>query len=129
MKKLIVNTIFTTGISIIGLTLYFVFTNKSTVLTNIILELFGANIVIHIGLYIREKFEIRNVILEHIIDISYVLIIGVTFGIIFNWFLAVPVWLFIVSGINIYIITSILTISKIKKDTNEINELLQKLQE
>jgi len=129
MKKLIVNTIFTTGISIIGLTLYFVFTNKSTVLTNTILELFGANIVIHIGLYIREKFEIRNVILEHIIDISYVLIIGVTFGIIFNWFLAVPVWLFIVSGINIYIITSILTISKIKKDTNEINELLQKLQE
>jgi len=129
MKKLIVNTIFTTGISIIGLTLYFVFTNKSTVLTNTILELFGANIVIHIGLYIREKFEIRNVILEHVIDISYVLIIGVAFGIIFNWFLAVPVWLFIVSGINIYIITSILTISKIKKDTNEINELLQKLQE
>ena len=129
MKKTIVNTIFTTGISIIGLTLYFAFTNKNTVLVNTILELFGANIVIHVGLYIREKFEIRNVILEHTIDISYVLIIGVTFGIIFNWFSAVPVWLFIVSGINIYVITSLLTISKIKKDTNEINELLQKLQE
>ena len=129
MKKTIVNTIFTTGISIIGLTLYFAFTNKNTVMVNTILELFGANIVIHIGLYIREKIEIRNVIFEHVIDISYVLVIGVAFGIIFNWFSAVPVWLFIVSGINIYVVTSLLTISKIKKDTNEINELLQKLQE
>ena len=127
MKKTIVNTIFTTGISIIGLTLYFAFINKNTVLVNTILELFGANIAIHIGLYIREKFEIPNVIVEHIIDISYVLFVGVAFGIIFDWFFAVPVWLFIVSGIAIYAITSILTMSKIKKDTNEINELLRKL--
>ena len=129
MKKTIVNTILTTGISIIGLTLYFAFTNKNTVLINTILELFGANIVIHIGLYIREKIEIRNMIIEHIIDISYVLIVGVAFGIMFKWFFAVPVWLFIISGVNIYLVTYILTISKVKKDTKEINELLEKSQE
>jgi len=129
MKKTIVNTIFTSGISIIGLTLYFAVTNKNTVFVHTILELFGANIIINIGLYIRDKFEIRNAVLEQIIDISYVLIILVIFGIIFSWFSAIPVWILIVSGIIIYIITSILTISKINKDTNEINELLQKLQE
>jgi hypothetical protein len=129
MRKTIVNTILTTGISIIGLTLYFAVTHKNTVLVYTILELFGANIIIHIGLYIRDKLEIFNVVLEHIIDISYTLIILVAFGILFNWFSAVPVWILILSGIIIYIITSVLTISKINKDTNEINELLQKLQE
>jgi len=129
MKKTIINIFFTTGISLIGLTLYFAMTHKNTILINTVLELFGANILIHIGLYIREKFDIFNIILEYIIEISYVLIILVGFGIIFNWFSAVPVWILIVSGILIYILTSILTISQIKKDTNEINELLQKLQE
>jgi len=129
MKKTIVNTILTIGISIIGLTLYFVVTHKSTVFVHTILEIFGANIIIHIGLHIRDKFEIFNVVLEHIIDISYTLIILVVFGILFNWFSAVPVWILILSGIIIYIMTSVLTISKINKDTNEINELLQKLQE
>jgi hypothetical protein len=129
MRKTIVNTIITTGISIIGLTLYFAVFHKNTVLVHTILELFGANIIIHIGLHIRDKFEIFNVVLEHIIDISYTLIILVAFGILFNWFSAVPVWILILSGIIIYIITSVLTISKINKDTNEINELLQKLQE
>ena len=129
MRKTLVNTILTTGISIIGLTLYFAVTHKNTVFVHTILELLGANIIIHIGLHIRDKFEIFNVVLEHIVDISYTLIILVVFGILFNWFSAVPVWILILSGIIIYIITSVLTISKINKDTNEINKLLQKLQE
>ena len=129
MKKTIVNTILTTGISIIGLTSYFVLTQRNTVLVHTILELFAANIIIHIGLHIRDKFEIFNVVLEHIIDISYTLVILVVFGILFNWFSAVPVWILILSGIIIYIMTSVLTISKINKDTNEINKLLHKLQE
>jgi len=129
MKKNIVDTFFTTGISIIGLTLYFAVTHKNTILVYTILELFGANILINIGFYIKDKFEIFNVVIEHIIGITYVLVILVLFGIIFKWFSAIPVWILIVSGISIYIMSYILMVSQIKKDTNEINELLHKLQE
>jgi len=129
MKRNIVDTFFTTGISIIGLTLYFAVTEKSAVSVHAILELFGANILINIGFYIRGKFEILNVVIEHIIGITYVLAVLVLFGIAFKWFSAIPVWMLIVSGICIYIISYMLLISQIKKDTNEINELLQKLQE
>jgi len=129
MKKNIVDTFFTTGISIIGLTLYFVVTQKNTVLVHTIFELFGANILINVGFYIRDRFEIVNVVIEHIIGITYVLVILVLFGIIFKWFSAIPVWILIVSGISIYIMSYVLMVSQIKNDTNEINELLQKLQE
>jgi ABC-type multidrug transport system permease subunit len=129
MKKNIVDTFFTTGISIIGLTLYFVVTKENTVFVHTILELFVANILINFGFYIRDRFEIVNLVIEHIIGITYVLVILVLFGIIFKWFSIIPVWILIVSGISIYIMSYILMISRIKKDTNEINEILQKLQE
>jgi hypothetical protein len=129
MRKIFVNLMFTTGISIVGLTLYFAIIHKDRVLVHTILELFGANILIHFGLFLRSKFEIRNLILEHIIDISFVLIVLIAFGVIFKWFATVPIWILIVSGILIYIITSILTISKIKRDMREINSLLEKIEE
>jgi len=129
MKKTFVNLMFTTGISIVGLTVYFAIIHIDRVLVYTILELFGANILIHLGLFLRSKFEIRNLILEHIIDISFVLIILIAFGLIFKWFTSLPVWILIVSGISIYIISSILTISKVKRDTKEINSLLEKIEE
>jgi len=129
MKKTFVNLMLTTGVSIVGLTLYFAIIHKDSVLVNTILELFGANTLIHLGLFLRSKFEIRNLILEHLIDISFVLIVLIAFGIIFKWFATVPIWILVVSGILIYIITSILTISKIKRDTREINSLLEKIEE
>jgi hypothetical protein len=128
MKKTITNVLFTTGISIIGLTLYFAITNRDRILVHTILELFGANILIHLGLFLRSKVEIRNLILEHIIDISYVLIVLAAFGKLFQWFAAVPFWILIVSGICIYILTTISTISEIKRDMKEINGLLEKIE-
>jgi len=129
MKKNIIDIFFTTGVSVIGLTLYFTVTQKNAISVHTILELFGANILVNIGFYIRNKFDIPNVIIEHIIDITYMLAILVLFGMIFKWFSAIPVWILIVSGLIIYIVSYLLMISKIRKDTNEINDLLQKFQD
>jgi len=129
MKKTIVNTMLTTGISIVGLALYFAITDIKTVMVYTILQLLGANVLIHLGLFFRSKFEIQNIFLECLIEISYVLIVLVAFGFIFKWFAAIPVWILIISGIIIYIIAYVLTMSGVKKDMKEINELLDKIQD
>ena len=129
MKRTIVNTMFTTGISIVGLALYFAITDIKIVMVYTILQLFGANVLIHLGLFFRSKFEIQNIFLECLIEISYVLIVLVAFGFIFKWFAAIPVWILIISGIMIYIIAYVLTMSEVKKDMKEINELLDKIQD
>jgi hypothetical protein len=120
---------FTTGISIFGLTLYFVLIREKAILVNTILQLTGANILIHLLLHLRDKFEIRNPIIESIVDSSIIIAILITFGLIFGWFAKVPLWLLVVSGIGYYMITSIITVSKTKKDTEEVNEILDKLNE
>ena len=129
MKKTIVNMMFTTGTSIIGLTLFFLLIREERILIKTILQLFGANIMIHLALYLRYKFEIRSSIFENIVDTSIIIAVLLTFGLIFGWFIKVPVWLLVVSGIGQYLITSIITLSKIKKDTEITNKLLSKLNE
>jgi len=129
MKKTIMNMMFTTGTSIIGLTLYFLIIQEERILIKTILQLFGANVLLHLALYLRYKFEIRNSILENIADNSIIIAVLLLFGFIFGWFVKVPVWLLIISCIGQYIITSIITVSKVKKDTEITNRLLNKLNE
>ena len=127
MKKTIMNIMFTTATTIIGLTLYFIFIGEERILTKTIVQLFGVNIMIHIMLLLRSKFEIRNPILETKVDFILVIAIGLTFGFIFGWFIKIPIWIFVVSGIGQYIIASIITISKTKKDMKEVNDYLRKI--
>ena len=129
MKKTIMNMMFTTGTSVIGLTLYFLIIQEERILIKTILQLFGANVLLHLALYLRYKFEIRNSILENIADNSIIIAVLLLFGFIFGWFVKVPVWLLIISCIGQYIITSIITVSKVKKDTEITNRLLNKLNE
>jgi hypothetical protein len=120
---------FTIGFSIFGLTLYFVLIREEAILVKTLLQLVGANVLIHLSLYLRDKFEIRNPIIESIVDNSIIIVILIAFGLIFGWFVKVPLWLLIVSGIGFYIITSIITVSETKKNTEEVNEILNKINE
>jgi hypothetical protein len=125
MKKTIINMMFTTGTSIVGLTLYFIFLREERVLTQTILQLFVANILIHLGLYIRDKFEVRNPIIESILDNSIIITVILAFGFVFGWFVKVPVWLLVISAIGLYIITVFITSSEVKKDIEKVNKLLE----
>ena len=125
MKKTIINMMFTTGTSIVGLTLYFVFIREERILVQTILQLFGANILLHLGLYIRDKFEIRNPIIESVVDNSIIITVLLVFGFVFGWFVKIPVWLLVISAIGLYIITVFITSSEVKKDIEKVNKLLE----
>jgi hypothetical protein len=125
MKKTIINMMFTTGISIVGLTLYFVFIREERILVQTILQLFGANILLHLGLYIRDKFEIRNPLIESVVDNSIIITVLLVFGFVFGWFVKIPVWLLVISAIGLYAITVFITSSEVKKDIEKVNKLLE----
>jgi len=129
MKKIIINTMFTTGSSLIILAFFFIFINEKNILVQTVFEIFGANILINLGLFIRQKFEIRNVILEFMADVSFIIIILTAFWAVFNWHTGVPLWFLFITAVVIYIFATITAIAKIRRDTKEINELLQKRKE
>jgi hypothetical protein len=129
LKKIINDIMFVTGAALVLLAVFSLLLNVEIGFVPTIFEIFAANTVIILGLFLRRKFEIRNLILEYLADISYIIAVLIVFGLIFNWYSAIPVWLLVVMAVLIYIFAMIFTVTKIKNDAKELNKLLQKHRE
>jgi len=129
IKKLVNNTMFSTGASLVISAVFLLPFGDQVAYGPVVLQIFAANVVINIGLFIIWKFEIRYMILEYLIDVSYIIAVLVVFGLLFDWYSTVPVWFLAAMAVVIYTLAVIITVNKSKKDTDEINELLQKRKE
>jgi len=129
IKKTINYIMFTTGAALVILAIISALFGVEIDYTQTILQIFAANIVINIGLAMIWKLEIRHIIIEYLVDVSYTIAVLVVSGAIFDWYSAVPVWLLAAMAVVIYTLAVIINITKSKKDTDEINELLQKRKE
>jgi len=128
IKSIITNIMFVTGAALVILAVFSLLLNVEIHFVPTVFEIFAANILIILGLFLRWKLEIRNIILEYLIDISYTITVLVVFGLIFDWYSAIPVWLLVAMAVVIYLFAMIITITKIKKDAEELNKLLQRRQ-
>jgi hypothetical protein len=126
VKKTLANTMLTTGASLSILAVYLFFNGENDFSVTGIFQIIAANTVINFGILLRSKFEIKNVILDFITDVGYIIIVLLIFGMVFDWFALVPVWLLVAMAVVIYSFVIITTVVKIKNDTKEINDLLQK---
>ena len=126
IKKIIAYIMFVTGAALVILAAFSALFDVEIHFVPTVFEIFAANILIILGLFLLRKFEIRYIFLEYLIDITYTIAVLVVSGFIFNWYSAVPVWLLIVMAVVIYILAMTVFIIRFKKDTNEMNELLQK---
>jgi len=129
LKITITYIMFVTGAALVILSVFSLLFNVEITFVPTVFEIFAANILIILGLLLRWKFEIRNIIFEYLVDVSYIIAVLIVFGLIFDWYSAVPVWLLVVMAIVIYILAMIFTVTKINKDAEELNNLLQKRHE
>jgi len=126
IKKIIAYVMFITGAALVILAAFSALFDVEIALFPTVFETLAADIVIILGLFLRWKFEIRYIILEYLVDIGYTIAVLIASGFIFNWFSAVPVWLLIGMAVVIYILGIAVFLIKFNKDTNEMNELLEK---
>jgi hypothetical protein len=120
---------FTTGAALVILAVFFVLFDLEKIAVSTVFQIFGANIVINFGLLLTNKFECRYAIVEYLLDISYIIVVLVVSGAIFDWYSAIPVWVLVIMAVVIYALTIIISMNKLRNDTKEINKLLQKRKE
>jgi hypothetical protein len=120
---------FVTGTAVVILALFSLLFKVEINFVPTVFQILAANIVIILGLFLRMKFEIRSIILEYLIDISYIIAVLIVFGLIFDWYSAIPMWLLVVMAVVIYIFATIITVTMMRNDAKELNKLLQKHQE
>lgn len=125
MKKNISNIFGTTGLSIIVLSAIALLYRGKFLCINTVFEVLAVNILLHLGLFIIHKFEFKYRIMEIFIENVFVIIIVVFWGEILGWFSSVPIWILIIMGIVIYLISLLLNLLQMRQDAKEINELLQ----
>ena len=129
IKKIIKYILASTGAVLFLLAIYKIFNNNNPIYSVNILQIVGANIVITIGLALTEKIESRYAILEVLLDITFMTVVIVVFGVLFKWYNYVPIWFTVIMVIVIYISFYLLDIIRVRKDIEEINELLKKNKE
>lgn len=125
MKKNITNCLATTGLSLILLALVAILYNASLLCIETILQIAGANILIHAGLNLLKFFESRYFLVEILLETGYVLAVLFIFGAIFGWYSSTPPWVLILMGISVYFIGGLIDIFQVNKDIKIINRQLK----
>lgn len=126
MKKITVNILCSTGITLIVLAAMAAIFGAKFLFISSVFQSLIANIIIHIGLLFTRKFESDYAILEYTLDISYTTAIVLISGFVFNWYSSTPMWMLITMSAVIYLIGILLNTIRIRQDISEINELLKK---
>jgi len=114
----------TTGLAIMVLAAFIMLFGFDLHFSRTVLLTFAANIVIHLGLLVIHKFEIKYLILEVFIDIAYTTIVIVVFGLVFDWFGATPLIIMVAMAVALHLIALFANLAYIREETNTINNLL-----
>lgn len=126
MKKLTVNILCSTGITLIVLAAIAAIFGARFLLISSVFQSLIANMIIHIGLLFTRRFESDYAILEYTLDIGYTTAIVLISGFVFNWYSSTPIGILITMSVVIYCIGILLNTIRIRQDICEINELIKR---
>ncbi|EHJ52617.1 hypothetical protein [Streptococcus macacae] len=127
MKKLIVNILATTSLSLVLLSLVALFYYQAHVLyLATVFQVLAANVLIHLSFLWIERCDIKNRFLELLGNILVIEGILLLFSWCFNWLSTLSLWLLVTMGAAFYFCTLLLDIFYIKRTTAEINDLIKR---
>lgn len=126
MKNFTVNVFATTGISLTLLSIVALLNHAQHLHSLIALQTLGVNFVIHAGCLLAHKLELKHLLFETIFDLLVIIATLVCFGAIFGWFMSTPVWVLVIIGVLMYLISLLLNLMDMGREAQELNRLIEK---
>ncbi|MEY8358513.1 hypothetical protein AALA99_05750 [Anaerotruncus colihominis] len=126
MRKFIANIFATTGISFILLSTVALFFHAKCIYLQTVFQVLSTNTVLHFGVMILSKLEMKCAIIEAVLEIALIIITLIVFGSIFHWFTSTPIWILVIMGFAIYIVSVTLNSLCLKQEAQEINALIKR---
>ncbi len=115
------NFLATTAITIILITMVGIATGDDSVKIASILPSIGANAVIHLGLLAIRHISLRHLLLEILIEFSFVEAVLLFTGQISGWFTTTSPWLTVVITAAVFAAACLIGIVRLRRDIEEIN--------
>ena len=126
MKNFFVNIFATTGISLILLSVIALFFQAKCIYAETFFQVLGANMVVHFGLVVLRKLELKYVLVEMFLHMALILFVMLVFGSIFSWFTSTPIEVLVIMGFVIYILSAVLNLLYMRQEAQEMNALIKK---
>lgn len=125
MKKVLLNIMATTGISLVVLSLVATLYDGTLICIDTIFQVLGLNVVIYIGLYFMEFIEYRFAILETCLKLIYIIVLVLVSGLIWGWYNSLPPAVLVLMTIGIFIVCVCLDAISLLSEVKAINVLIE----
>lgn len=126
MKKMILNILATTGITLVVLALVATCYGGTVIFISAVFQALVLNIAIYAGIYILNRFEYRYPILETGLKLIYVLALVLTSGYFWGWYDNLSVLVLALMTIVIFAVCVFLDTISLKDEVEAINLLIGK---
>lgn len=125
MKKIILNILATTGLSLVALALVATLYNGTLICIDTVFQVLGLNVVIYVGLYFMEFIEYHYAILETGLKLTYIIVLVLTSGFIWGWYNNLSGAVLILMTIGIFIVCVCLDTISLLSEVKSINVLIE----
>lgn len=125
MKKKITGCLTTTALSILILGIVALLSGGHFLCIETVYQILLANILIHVLVFVIQKFESPYFLVEISLEIGGILLILLGLGYIFSWYESVSVLTLIIIGVLVYVFGCLIEIFHIQNDLDYINDKLE----
>ena len=125
MKKVLLNIMATTGISLVVLSLVATLYDGTLICIDTIFQVLGLNVVIYIGLYFMEFIEYRFAILETCLKLIYIIVLVLVSGLIWGWYNSLPPAVLVLMTIGIFIVCVCLDAISLLSEVKAIHVVIE----
>ncbi len=124
MKKMILNIMATTGITLVILALVAICYGGTVIFISAVFQALLLNIAIYAGIYILNRFEYRYSIIETGLKLIYVFILVLSSGYLFDWYHNLSPMVLIFMTVVIFFICVCLDTISLIDEVKTINALI-----
>ena len=125
MKKMILNIMATTGISLVALALIATLYDGTLICIDTVFQMLGLNIVIYIGLYFMDYIEYRYALLETGLKLIYIILLVLISGFVWDWYNNLSGAVLILMTIGIFAVCVCLDTISLLSEVKTINGLIE----
>lgn len=124
MRKIMLNIMATTGITLVVLAMVAVCYGGTLICISTVFQALLLNIVIYVGVYLLDCFEYRYSLLDTGIKLIYTIAAVLFSGLLFDWYVNLPLATLIVMTVGIFGVCLCLDMLSIRDEVKTINRLL-----
>lgn len=126
MKKMILNIMATTGMTLVVLSIVALCYDATVICINTVFQALLLNVLIYVGIYILNHFEYRYPILETGLKLIYVLTLALVCSCFFGWYVNLSMAVLAIMTVVIFTVCACLDAFSLMYEVKSINLLLEK---